>query len=383
MHGLRYGMVVAGIGSWLWQGEREVEVLVISLLISLALLAELALYGPRPGQGKIAWAALQLAAALWAFAYEPGVSLALVVGAVVAGIGADQPWPRAAGACGLAMAVSLAVMQAGGGSGVGDRTGASAGAQEPLAVVALYVLTLAAGRLMAIRLEERRAHERTVAELKEAEARLARMAAAARELAAAEEHRRLAEELHDTLGHALVGTLLQVQLAGKLVQSNPEAASKRLELVEQNVRETLQEVRRALRRSRRGVEALPLHLALESLVAEFRALGGPEVTLTFRPDGESISDVSAEVREALFRTVQEALTNSVRHGKAQHVVVEAEASGPRLYLTIKDDGIGADSYAPGMGLLGMVGRIQAVGGTLRFYSQAGRGFQIHVGVRRR
>lgn len=81
--------------------------------------------------------------------------------------------------------------------------------------------------------------------------------------------------------------------------------------------------------------------------------------------------------------MQEALTNSVRHGKAQHVVVEAEASGPRLYLTIKDDGIGADSYAPGMGLLGMVGRIQAVGGTLRFYSQAGRGFQIHVGVRRR
>ena len=163
----------------------------------------------------------------------------------------------------------------------------------------------------------------------------------------------------------------------------PEAAAARLELVEKNVRETLQEVRHALRRGKRSREALPLHLALESLVAEFRAVGGPEVTLSFRPDGESVSDLGPDVKEALYRTAQEALTNSVRHGKARHVEIEAEAVGPRLYLWIRDDGIGAESYTPGMGLLGMVSRIQSVGGTLRFRSAIGQGFEIQIGVRRR
>ena len=157
------------------------------------------------------------------------------------------------------------------------------------------------------------------------------MAATARELAAAEEHRRLSEELHDTLGHALVGTLLQIQLAGKLVKTDSEAAFRRLELVEKNVRETLQQVRYALRRGKRGIETLPLHLALESLAAEFRALGGPEVILTFRPDGESVSDLSPGVREALFPPSKR--RSPIRSGMERPGASRSrrEASGPRLF----------------------------------------------------
>ena len=98
-------------------------------------------------------------------------------------------------------------------------------------------------------------------------------------------------------------------------------------MVETSVRETLEKVRRALRRGKRGMETLPFHLALESLAAEFRALGGPEVNLSFRPDGESVADLSPRVREALFRTVQEALTNAVRHGKARRVVIRRRPAG--------------------------------------------------------
>lgn len=375
LHSLRYGLVLASIGSWLLKGETGRHVLPVSFLICVVLLAELPLHGPRAGRLGPLWAAVQLVGALGAFGLEPNYSIALVLAAVITGIAAVLPLYLALAACGVAISGSVLAMVV--------RGDAGSDSSLLLPVVVLYILALAVGRLTALRIEERRAHEMTVSELKEAEARLARMAATARELAAAEEHRRLSEELHDTLGHALVGTLLQIQLAEKLVKTDAEAAFKRLQLVEENVRETLQEVRHALRRGKRGIEMLPLHLALESLVAEFRALGGPEVTLTFRPDGESVSDLSPEVREALFRTAQEALTNSVRHGKAQHIEIEAEASGPRLYLSIRDDGIGADSYAPGMGLLGMISRIQSVGGTLRFHSQAGQGFQIQVGVRRR
>lgn len=375
LHCLRYGMVVVGVVSWLWVGATRVHVLPVSLLVSFVLLMDLVLHGPGPSRAELLWAGAQLIAALGAFGYEPGFSMALVLAAVVTGTAAALPRSWGLAACGVTLigCVSVIVTAA-------DLQTASF---MLLPVTVLNVLAYAVGRLTALRLEERRAHEATVAELNEAQARLTRMATTARELAAAEEHRRLSEELHDTLGHALVGTLLQVQLAGRLVKTDADAAAQRLELVENSVRETLQQVREALRRGKRGIQALPLHLALESLAAEFRALGGPEVNLRFRPDGESVSDLSPQVREALFRTVQEALTNAVRHGKARHVEIEAEASGPRVYLSIRDDGIGADSYVPGMGLLGMVSRIQAVGGTLRFHSQAGQGFQIQVGVRRR
>ena len=377
LHGLRYGMVALGIGSWLWEGKAAVSgthTAVLSLLVGSVLVVELFLHGPLPHRAALLWALAQLVLGLGAFFLEPGFSLALVLAAIVTGIALELPWRWA-----LAMAAT-----AGAGSAAAI---AVAGEQAKaflmlLPAVTLYAMALALGRLAALRVEERRVHERTVSELQEAEARLSRMAATARELAAAEEHRRLSEELHDTLGHALVGTLLQVQLAKRLLDTDAVGASRRLDLVERSVRETLESVRHALHRGKRGAEALPLHRALESLAAEFRALGGPEVTLVFRPDGDSVSDLSPEVRDALFRTVQEALTNSVRHGNARHVVIEAEASGPRLYLAIKDDGIGASSYAPGMGLLGMVSRIQAVGGALKFQSDAGQGFHIHVGVRR-
>lgn len=375
LHALRYAMIVAGVAAWLWEGTAAGgRALAVALFVSVVMLSELGLYGPRPTRAVLLTTGAQLAAALGAFGYQPGFPMVLILTAVVAGAAATLNWPWALGASVMAVAgpVSAAMLDGGARS-------------SPFLLPGLFLMTSAAalGRLVALRLEERCRHQRVVAELEDAQARLSRMAAAARELARAEEHRRLSEELHDALGHALVGTLLQVQLARKLVKSDADAADQRLELVEKSVRETLERVRHALRRGQRGIEALPLHLALESLAAEFRAFGGPEVSVSFRPDGESVSDLSPEVREALLRTVQEALTNSVRHGKARHIEIEAEAAGPRVYLTIRDDGEGADSYVPGMGLLGMIRRIQAVGGSLRFHTQAGRGFQIQVGVRRR
>lgn len=378
---MRYALVVAGVGWWLWQGPGAGRAAVIALLLSVVLVAELPLYGPRPVRGRLFWAGLQLVGGLAAFGLDPDFPVALVLTAVVMAHGATLPAAWAYASLAGAGAGSAAALLWQGAKLGAARLDAAPDALFP--VLVLYGLACAAGRLAALRIHERRMHEETVTRLQEAQARLARHAAMARELAAAEEHRRLSEELHDTLGHALVGTLLQVQLAGELVKRDADAASKRLEMVETSIRETLDRVRRALRRGKRGLETLPFHLALESLAAEFRALGGPEVSLSFRPDGESVADLSPRVREALVRTVQEALTNAVRHGRARRVEIRAEASGPRLYLTIRDDGVGADAISPGMGLSGMVSRIQAVGGTLRFHSQAGEGFQIEVGVRRR
>src|SRR5262249_15991086 len=93
--------------------------------------------------------------------------------------------------------------------------------------------------------------------------------------------------------------------------------------------------------------------------------------------------LAPEVEIALFRTAQEALTNVVKHAHVEHAVVILETDARVLWLTIDDSGIGFDSAAshtaderPGLGLIGMRGRIQAVGGRLELVSAPGKGTHI-------
>lgn len=366
---LRYLTIACGVSVWLWEAERTVAFAVSALLFSLVLLLDLSVYGGVVTRRRSVWAFVQTGCALVALIARPGVPAALILAAVLAGGAATVSWPGAAASLLISGAVTAVHIAA------------------PIGVLAalliLYVMAVAAGRFFALRAEESRRHKVTVEELEKAQARVAEYAEATRELSAARERQRLAEELHDTLGHALVGALLQVQVAQRLLRADAGEAEARLARVERDLRGTLEKVRHALRRGAEKRDSLPLHLAIESLAADFAAAGGPDVQLVFRPDAESVSDVGPEVTDALYRVVQEALTNAVRHGKATHIVVAVEAVGPRLFVRVSDNGAGADQYTLGMGLSGMIGRVQAVGGTVRFETAPRQGFTVEVGVRRR
>lgn len=367
LHLLRYALIAAGVAAWLWPGTGGPGSW--ALLLSGVVTLDLALYGPSSSRARMLWACVQAASGTAAFLVLPGLASGLVLLAVLAGLAGTLP--RGWSLIGLVSASAVTL-----GALVSDMSAA-------FTLVGGYGLAVWVGLLFAGRLDERRRHRHMVAELEAAQARLTHLAETTRELAAAQERERLAGEIHDTLGHALVATLLQVQIARKLAAADPKEAQNRLELVEQNVRETLDRVRHLLRRGRRDVGEISLPAALENLVADLEAAGGPRVDLVFLPDPASVADVTPRVAEVLYRTAQEAMTNAVRHGRARRIRIEAEATGPRLHLRIEDDGVGADEYTPGMGLTGMIRRVQAVGGTVRFQSAAGRGFIVEVGVRRR
>lgn len=341
----------------------------------MLLLVELPLHGPQPARAAAGWSALQTACAAAALVAAPGLPMALVACAVLAGAGAALA-ARAAWA-------QFILVSGAAGAGIALLSAEEVKMEEAAVWAAGWALSTWLGRLFAARLERDEAHRRTVAELEAAQARLARMAEAARELAAAQAREKLSSAIHDGLGHALVGTLLQVQVAKELVEPDPEAARARLVTVEQSLRETLDSVRKLLAQGEGERANLPLHLALEALAADTEAAGGPRVELRFKPDAGTASELSHEAAAAVYKSVREALTNAVRHGKASRVEIEVEAAGERLYVRVTDDGEGAGAYAPGMGLSGMVSRIQAVGGTIRFRTAPGDGFQVEIGVRRK
>lgn len=371
LHVVRYAAVGFAVLAWTWSPLPTAGVPAAIAWTSLALLLDPWLHGPERRVG-VRWLALvQAATVSAAFLIAPGLPTAVIAAVVIAGLAVALPqrW-RDAIVVGVALATGTAAARA-------------LGLEALLALLPSYALAYWVGRNAAVQSSEAIAHERTVAALEAAQERLAVLADAGREGAVERERQRIAADVHDTLGHALMAMLMQVQVARRVITSDPDGAAQRLEAVEADARATLDRVRTTLRRTLDDGVHVAVPTAIEHVARDFELASATAVELTFSPSEADLVDVDRAVADALLRTVREALTNAVRHGQASRVRVELEAVGARLHLRIDDDGLGTDVTRPGMGLAAMVARIQAVGGSIRFDSSAGRGFRVEVAVRRR
>jgi two-component system, NarL family, sensor histidine kinase DevS len=172
------------------------------------------------------------------------------------------------------------------------------------------------------------------------------------------ERQRLARELHDETGQALTSILLGLkQLEGA---ESPEAVQALRELVVA----TLQDVRRlAVELRPKVLDDFGLVPALERLTSGFAEHTGIAVDL----EASTITErLPVEVETAIFRIVQEALTNVVKHARAQRVSVLVTRADGRIKAVIEDDGTGFDPAATdgGVGLIGMRERIELLDGSL-------------------
>lgn len=184
-----------------------------------------------------------------------------------------------------------------------------------------------------------------------------------------EERRRVGRELHDGVGSLLTAALLTLKVAEKRPEKLPEARAR--------VAEALEEVRRLSRELRMPLlDDLGLKEALQRYLEEYGKSGlQVEARLDLPP-------LPKEKEVALFRVVQEALTNVLRHAHAQRVRVELWRDGDRLFGVVEDDGMGFDpeKTPPSVGLLGMQERVQSLGGSLHLRSCPGHGTRVEFGV---
>ena len=195
------------------------------------------------------------------------------------------------------------------------------------------------------------------------------------------ERRSLAAELHDELGQYLTA----VKLAAVALRSGPGAAADpRAAAVESIIRnmDHVSAVVVGLIRQLRPValDTLGLQAALEHGVAEWRArLPALSIDVEFR--GE-LTDLGEAANLTVYRLVQEALTNVMKHSGAQsvHVAVARDPGTNLVTVDVADDGVGASEPAPdgGFGLMGMRERAAALGGTLVLRTRPGGGFAVHA-----
>ncbi len=194
-----------------------------------------------------------------------------------------------------------------------------------------------------------------------------------------QERNRIAREIHDSLGHAL--TAQSIQLENALLFLPPDA-----EKTGSFLREAKQLGSRALQEVRRSISTLRAHpLQGQSLeVAIAKAINEFQQTTNINPDYKiQISQsIPAEISTAIYRIIQESLTNIYKHSAATQVNIYLQQTQETIHLQIDDNGKGfnPEENTTGFGLQGMRERTAALGGQFFLFSQPGKGCRITVSI---
>jgi PAS domain S-box-containing protein len=195
-----------------------------------------------------------------------------------------------------------------------------------------------------------------------------------------DERKRIARDLHDDLNQRLAMLSVEMEIFGSDYQG--AGARELLETMATQVRELSSEVHRlSYQLHPAKLDHLGLVAAARTFCQEVATQSG--IAVHFEQD-EVPRDVNADVALCLYRVIQEALQNCLRHGKATAVQVMLRCDGEQIHLLVADDGKGFDvdhaMHNGGLGLVSMRERVRQVHGSIRFISSPGKGARIEATV---
>ncbi|RHW28255.1 sensor histidine kinase [Nocardioides immobilis] len=195
------------------------------------------------------------------------------------------------------------------------------------------------------------------------------------ERAATEERLRMAQDLHDGVGHGLAVIAMQAGAALHVLDRDPEKARASLEAIRATSKESLEALRSELAAMSGGAAAATRRPApglaeLPALLDRVRAAG---LRVEVVGDPGAVPD---RLGETAYVVVQEALTNVLRHAGATTATVEWTRADDRWVLAVRDDGRGGAVQDEGMGISGMRARVARLGGSLRAGPRDGGGFEV-------
>lgn len=191
------------------------------------------------------------------------------------------------------------------------------------------------------------------------------------EIARRDEREHLAAELHDSVGHNLLATSIQLRNAQALWGADTEGVLRSLDLAKRAVDDALVDTRIAVDSVRSRDERFSLAAALPELI-ERSTVPSLDVELTLTGPVDSVDQLT---QITLYRVAQEALSNAVRHADATSIEVRHTAVTSMVTLAVVDDGCGfdVDAGAVNLGLRGLEERLHRVGGRLEVESKPGDG----------
>lgn len=173
-----------------------------------------------------------------------------------------------------------------------------------------------------------------------------------------EERNKIAQEIHDRLGHAIAGSLMQLEAANLLLDKDRNKTQEMIQNVINVLRDGMESIRFTLRNIKPAAEQLGIN-RLKLLLDEFSASNNVRITLLHTGNLERISHLQWKV---IHDNMNEGLTNVLKYAGATTVSVNIEVLNKFIKAEIKDNGIGAYKIKKGLGIRGMEERSESIGG---------------------
>lgn len=216
-------------------------------------------------------------------------------------------------------------------------------------------------------------------ELQTANEQLIEYADMSERMAQTRERNRLAREIHDTLGHTLTGIAAGIDACLALIDISPEQTKQQLELLSQVSRDGIKEIRRSVNELRPdALERLSLELAIRKMVMDMSKVS--DVDIYFETEEKHLK-FDEDEENAIYRVIQESITNAVRHGKATKIWITLKRVDSEITLLIKDNGIGCEHMKKGFGTRHIKERIEMLKGTVSFDGKDGFTVTARIPIR--
>lgn len=238
------------------------------------------------------------------------------------------------------------------------------------------VLMYTAIRGQSLLSEADRTNRKQLAQLNKAYSELQTSSVQAMGYAALTERTRLAREIHDGLGHQMTSLIVQLQALKLMIPNDPPAAEANVTELLKVARKGMEEIRLVAKEWSADENGLG-PAALKGLISQIEAYS--QVKISYEEHGE-LTEWSEEQSVIIYRVLQEALTNILKHSRAKNVSVLLEEQDEHIMLIVVDDGIFSpgDGLELGFGLAGMVERCESVGGSCTFSSHRPHGLKVQA-----
>jgi signal transduction histidine kinase len=173
-----------------------------------------------------------------------------------------------------------------------------------------------------------------------------------------EERNKIAQEIHDKLGHSISGSIMQLEAAKLLMDKDREKSEAIIENTIQVLRNGMEDIRSTLKNIKPPVEQLGIN-KVKLLIEEFKKNNNINTTIFYTGNMECIS---FEQWKVIYENIGEALTNTIKYAKAKNVKVKIDVLNKLIKTEIKDDGKGCESIVKSIGLSGIEERTANING---------------------
>src|SRR5699024_641808 len=191
------------------------------------------------------------------------------------------------------------------------------------------------------------------------------------------ERNRVAQEIHDYLGHNLSALNMNLDVAGKIIDKYPSKTEEIINKCQILTKESMEGLREAVYALKEGDYSFNLKYSIEGLIENFSNTGSVNIIFNYN---KKVDELLLNYKNTIYSIIRESLTNSIRHGQADEICIDIDIDNGFVNIILKDNGIGCSEIIKGNGLKGIENRILSIDGKVDYITDVNEGFEIRANI---